>query len=52
MSSTPSDHVVQMFSRWIDTEAWRGGYQLRCRPRHLTTWHKCSHGGLVQKLGE
>ncbi|GBL97668.1 hypothetical protein AVEN_182085-1, partial [Araneus ventricosus] len=47
-----SDVVVRRFLRWFSTEAWRNGYQLRCRPRHLTTWYKCSHGGVVRKRGE
>ncbi|GBN64508.1 hypothetical protein AVEN_114426-1 [Araneus ventricosus] len=26
----------QTSSRWCGVEVWRGGCQLRCRPRHLT----------------
>ncbi|GBM34356.1 hypothetical protein AVEN_211890-1 [Araneus ventricosus] len=33
---SPEDLPCLMSPRWCDVEAWRG-YQLRCRPCHLTT---------------
>ncbi|GBM15670.1 hypothetical protein AVEN_262852-1 [Araneus ventricosus] len=33
---SPEDPPCLMSPRWCDVEAWRG-YQLRCRPCHLTT---------------
>ncbi|GBN00965.1 hypothetical protein AVEN_217685-1, partial [Araneus ventricosus] len=34
--NSPEDLPCLMSPRWCDVEAWRG-YQLRCRPCHLTT---------------
>ncbi|GBN42333.1 hypothetical protein AVEN_63132-1, partial [Araneus ventricosus] len=33
---SPEDPPCLMSPRWCDVEPWRG-YQLRCRPCHLTT---------------
>ncbi|GBO24807.1 hypothetical protein AVEN_180117-1 [Araneus ventricosus] len=36
-SSKRSSYIVPPGSpRWCGVEVWRGGCQLRCRPRHLT----------------